>query len=154
MNIIVIIIQMLATKIPLLQDKWSYFNGERSPFVLALAILLLITFRDLNIKNSKIINSIATTTLGIYLVHENIFLREIIWKQIVRGSAFINPPLLIVNAICGVLFVFIASMLIYIVVEKLIIKNLVKMLSKIYHKVKNTNLYLRIENKLANYYNS
>ena len=110
--------------------------------------------KNIDIKNTETINKIASTTFGIYLVHENLFLRDIIWKQIVRGSEFTNSPLLIINAILGVIGVFIISMIIYVIIEKLIINNLVKILSKIYYKVKETNLYIQAENKLVNYYNN
>ena len=149
-----VIIELLSAGIPALKDKIFYFSGQGSPFILALSVLLLIIFKNLKIKNNKMINKIAATTFGIYLVHDNIFLKEIIWKQIVRGNEFINSPLLIINAICGVIGVFIISMLIDIIVEKLIVKNFVKILSKIYHRIRNTNLYIQVENKLIRYYNS
>ncbi len=154
MNLIMIIMELLSTKITLLSGKISFFNGQSSPFILILAILLLVIFKNIDIKNTETINKIASTTFGIYLVHENLFLRDIIWKQIVRGSEFTNSPLLIINAILGVIGVFIISMIIYVIIEKLIINNLVKILSKIYYKVKETNLYIQAENKLVNYYNN
>ena len=119
-----------------------------------LAVIFLVTFKNWNIKSSKIINKIASTTFGIYLIHENFFTKDIIWKQIVKGNEFINSPLLILNAILGVLGVFIVSMIIYIIVEKLIINNLLKIFSKIYSKLRCTKKYMYLEAKLVKYYNS
>ncbi len=153
MNIIMLSIEILAIKIPLLQDKWMYFNGERSIFVLILAILLFSVFKNLNIKNNKIINKIAATTFGIYLVHENIFLKDIIWNKIVQGAKFINSPFLILNAILGVLGVFIISSIIYWVVENAIIVNLIKIIENIYHRTKEIKRYNELKNKVIEFYN-
>ena len=154
MYLIMLVIQVVSIKVPFLQNKWSYFNGQRSPLVLVLAVIFLVTFKNWNIKSSKIINKIASTTFGIYLIHENFFTKDIIWKQIVKGNEFINSPLLILNAILGVLGVFIVSMIIYIIVEKLIINNLLKIFSKIYSRLRCTKKYMYLKEKLVKYYNS
>lgn len=154
MNVIMVILELLSTRISVLSEKIYYFNNLKSPFILILTVLIFLIFKNLNIRNSNVINKIASTTFGIYLVHENVFLRDIIWKDVVQGSKFINSPLLILNAIGGVLGVFLISMIIDLVVEKLIIKNLVKILSKIYNKVKQMRLYTKLENKVIEFYNS
>lgn len=59
------------------------------------AILLICYFRDLKIKNNKIINTFASTCLGIYLIHENTFFREVLWNKIVHINNFLNSPYLI-----------------------------------------------------------
>lgn len=153
MNIIMIGIELFAIKIPFLQDKWMYFNGERSIFVLILAILLFSIFKNLNIKNNKIINKIATTTFGIYLVHENVFFKDIIWNKIIQGNKFANSPLLILNGILGGLGVFIISAIIYWIIEKIIIINLIKIIEKICNKVKEIKLYDELKNKVIEFYN-
>lgn len=154
MNAIMVILELLSTRILVLSEKIYYFNNLKSPFILILTILIFTIFKNLNVKNSKIINKIAATSFGIYLIHENVFLRDIIWKQIVQGSKFINSPLLILNAIGGVIVVFLISMIIDLVVEKLIIKNLVKIVSTIYSKVKQMKICMKLENKVIEFYNN
>ena len=154
MNIIMIALEVISNKIPAISNIVYYFNNTNSPLVLVLTILIFTIFKNLNVKNSKGINRIASTTFGIYLIHENVFLRDIIWKQIVQGSKFINSPFLILNAIGGVIGVFLISMLIDLVVEKLIIKNLVKIISKIYNKVRQMKMYIKSENKVIELYNN
>ena len=78
----------------------------------------------------------------------------IIWKNIVQGAKYVNSPMLILNAILGVIGVFIACSIIDFIVEKVIINNLIKLLSNIYYKVKQLKKYIRIKNKLIEFYNN
>ena len=154
MNVIMVILELLSIKISILSEEIYYFNNLKSPVVLALTILIFTIFKNLDVKNSNVVNKIAATTFGIYLIHENVFLRDIIWKQIVQGNKFINSPLLILDAIGGVVGVFLISMIIDLIVEKLIINNLVKIMSIIYNKVKQMKIYMKLENKVIEFYNN
>lgn len=154
MNVIMVILELLSIKISILSEEIYYFNNLKSPFVLALTILIFTIFKNLDVKNSNVVNKIAATTFGIYLIHENVFLRDIIWKQIVQGNKFINSPLLILDAIGGVVGVFLISMIIDLIVEKLIINNLVKIISKVYNKVRQMKMYIKLENKVIEFYDN
>lgn len=50
-----------------------------NPFVIIQTIFYFLFFETLTIK-SKIINRISNTTLGVYLIHDNSFIRNIIYK--------------------------------------------------------------------------
>lgn len=83
------------------------FVANSSPFVIAAAISIFLLFRSLDIKQNKVINLIAASTLGIYLIHENIFLRTIIWRETVSVDInSISTLQFIVFAILKVLIVF------------------------------------------------
>lgn len=154
MNIIMLVLEMLSIKISILSKKVYYFNDTNSPFVLILTVLIFNIFKNLNIKNNNIINKVASTMFGIYLIHENVFLRDIIWKQLIQGSKYINSPMLILNAVFGVISVLLFAMLIDFIIEKIIINNLIKIISKTYYKIKQTKAYKKIENKVLQFYNS
>ena len=47
------------------------------------SVLLFVLFRNINLKSNKVINTIAETTFGIFLLHDSIFGRIIIWKKII-----------------------------------------------------------------------
>ena len=55
-----------------------------NPICTICAITTFVTFRSLNIKTNKIINTIASTTFGIYLIHDNYFLRPILWTKLLK----------------------------------------------------------------------
>ncbi|MEE0859536.1 MAG: acyltransferase [Acutalibacteraceae bacterium] len=54
------------------------FGMFNNPIVLAEGALLILFFRDFKFS-SKLVNTIAGTTLGIYAIHENPYIREWLW---------------------------------------------------------------------------
>ena len=52
-----------------------------SIIVLVEAILIFIVFKNLDIKNSKVINILGKSSIGVYLFHDSIFRLEF-WKEI------------------------------------------------------------------------
>ena len=50
-----------------------------NPIVLAESAMLVLFFRDFNFS-SKFVNTVAGTTLGIYAIHENPYVRDCLWN--------------------------------------------------------------------------
>ena len=50
-----------------------------NPLIIIFAVCMLLFFRDLHF-HSKIVNTIASATIGVYAIHEFKFLREPIWS--------------------------------------------------------------------------
>lgn len=61
-------------------DTTDLFWQFNSPICIAIAVSLFIIFRRLKIK-SKVINIIASSTMGVYLIHDNIFIRQLLWNS-------------------------------------------------------------------------
>lgn len=55
------------------------FNQYDNPLVILGSICYFLSFGYINLK-SKIINIISSTTLGIYIIHENLFIRYNVYK--------------------------------------------------------------------------
>lgn len=71
------------------------------------SIALFLFFKELKINNNKIINSLAGLTLGVYLIHEHIYVRSFIYKFLgyrnyFYGAYFITATILIVLLIYSV----------------------------------------------------
>lgn len=66
----------------LLKGSTYLLVANNSPFVISIAISIFLFFRELDIKQNKAINRIAASSLGIYLIHENVFVRPMIWNKI------------------------------------------------------------------------
>ncbi len=56
----------------------NVFGAFNNPLVLAEGALLILFFRDFKFS-SKLVNTIAGTTLGIYAIHENPYVRQWLW---------------------------------------------------------------------------
>lgn len=108
----VVIIDMLSNKLNFIQGKELYFTKINSIFVLINSIFLFILFSNIEISENKIINKISSATLGVYIIHENIFLRDIIWNNIIKGGKYTFSNYLIINAIFGIFGTFIVCTII------------------------------------------
>ena len=59
---------------------WDYFALMNNFPTLLTSISIFVLFLKLNITYSKIINTIAAAMLGVYLIHDNNFVRPWLWK--------------------------------------------------------------------------
>ena len=76
----------LVSHLTPIQDIYSVFS-------LSSAIFIFLYFANLNFT-SKFINRISTTVLGIYLIHDNEFLRPYIWEKLSPNIHFMMNPYL------------------------------------------------------------
>ena len=110
-----------------------------SPVCLLLAISIFSLFINNNIFNNKIINKISSCVLGVYLISENILIRSVLWKDILKVYKFVNSPLLILHMIGSIILIFIICILIDLIrkhtIEILIIKIYNKTLKKLDNKI-------------------
>ena len=98
---------------------FKYFNlnfslaGEYTITGLAVSITIFCYFIQLNLGYKKYINFISSGTLAVYLIHENIFGRNIIWEKILKISRMVNldTKLVIIHIIGSVLLIFVLSIL-------------------------------------------
>ena len=74
--------------VPLIMEKNSVVNIMKMTRAVVCAPICSISlfgiFLRIDMKNSKLINYIASTTFGIYLIHEVPINRELIWERIFR----------------------------------------------------------------------
>lgn len=98
-KICMLILLMLLTSIVLLEmigvylDK-DFFVRHSQYFVYVLSIPLAVStflvFATMKPFLNKYVNIVAGTVLGVYLIHENTFLRKIIWDYIFPNVDYIN----------------------------------------------------------------
>ncbi|MBR6950001.1 MAG: acyltransferase family protein [Bacilli bacterium] len=100
--------------------------------VLLISLFIFLGFLNLKIKNNKYINIIASCSFGIYLIHDSIYIRNYIWKNLFFKPLYFSRLLyLIPYSIVVVLIVFIVCCIIELIriylVEKLYLKSLDKL---------------------------
>lgn len=142
----VIIIDMLENKFVILKGKEIYFSKINSIFVLANSLGLFLLFRNLKEINNYFINKISSTMFGIYLIHENVFMRDIIWNKLIQGFKYQSSYLIIFNAIMAL-----GLIMFFGIIIDLVRKNTIEKLeSKIGKKIinKNTNNLNKIKLKI------
>ena len=78
------------------------YSSLNSIFLYASAIFIFKYFKNLEInKFSKLILFFSKTTLGVYLIHENIFMRNYLWKDLL-SKLNINNLLFFIIYIIGI----------------------------------------------------
>lgn len=116
-----VLFDLIGTKISLLGNHSTWFyNMESLPILLA-SISLFVGFDRIRIKPSKIINTIASTTFGVYLIHENKYGRPFLWTYLFNVSSYSDSKLLIPYTLLLVVIVFMACAVI-----ELIRKNVIE----------------------------
>ncbi len=84
----------------------DYLFYGNSIFIIMLSVIFMVLFARIQIKHSVWLNKIAGTTLGIYLIHDNIYARQYIWENIFHCSKYYESPRLMLHAGCCILIVF------------------------------------------------
>lgn len=141
LSILVIIKLGLMLNNPAIIESCIYFvRNNNSPFVIGIAVSIFLLFNNFNIRNNKTINSIASSVLGIYLIHENVYVRTVIWQQILPNVNYYykSPMVFIMFAIFKVLAVFILCLIIdkirIILFDKLETRTSEVIYQKIFHE--------------------
>lgn len=116
-----------------LKNIINYYTRMNSIFLLLLAITIFYIFKNIKIKNNKIINLIARNSFAVYLIHEHEALRKPMWKFVkVILAKYTNEYAIIF--ICIIAFFTIATIteIVRRLLEKCILK--IKILEKIFNK--------------------
>ena len=146
-----VVFDILAIHVhPVFYKGINFFYSRNTLLTLSAAIGVFILFKNLHLGNNKGINRIASLTFGIYLIHENIFMRPFLWQKLFNNAPYENSPFLIVHLLFSVITVFIVCGLIEFIRQSLIERPLDRKLKSSCDKLsaKACNLFNRIYNKL------
>jgi len=89
-----------------LPEVW-HTPGNSVPALLC-SLGLFLFFKNLNIKGSRIINTVASATFGVYLLHEHgLRMRRLLWLEIFDCRPFLDrPAVLLGHVLLAILAVF------------------------------------------------
>lgn len=96
----------LKMKIPAFSLPSNYLFGMQTLPVLLISVCLFMTFEKTSIKSNKLINVLASATFGVYLIHENHYLRNIFWQTIFKNSSYQTSLKIIPVSIVAVVAVY------------------------------------------------
>ena len=133
-----ILIAKFQIKIPLINIYPTYFYGMDKLPILLISLLIFIAFKNLDIKTNKIINTIASTTFGIYLIHDNPYIRKFLWQTLFKNAKHVNKLYLIPYSITTCVLVFIVCSMIEYLRIFLIEKRYMAIIYKYENKINNT----------------
>jgi hypothetical protein len=110
-----VLVPALGRNVGLPFSGWIYKGISDSNAFLAVisSILLFIGFKNIHIEQSKIINTIASSTFGVLLIHANSdTMRRWLWGDICQNVEWFNSPWMPLHAIGCVLSIYVVCVII------------------------------------------
>ncbi len=127
----------------IIATKWFSYN---SIFVLLASLYLFLYFKNLKLKNTKVISiikRISPYTLGVYLIHEQPLLSKILYTKIWHINEIINNWYIIFAVLIEAFITFIICILIDALRHKIVIKfSNMKFITKINEQVNKIIYYI------------
>ncbi len=143
-DIIIVIISSLflaatvvisAKVLPFIEGISAYFYQRHSLFVVLLSVGLISFFSKIKPFYSKALNTIASTTFGIYLIHDNDFFRVYMWRNLLHADKYSETNMLLGHLLLCSVIVFAGCAVIEFIRKKVVEKPVLKLYDKVYDKV-------------------
>ena len=126
----VIILDILSLKAPFFAKYTAYFYDKQKLSIFLISLFLFLGFKNSNIAYNKKINTMASAVFGVYLIHENEFIRPFLWGPVFHNAGFSYSPYLIPYSVIVVLLVYTTCTLIELFRIKFIEKKYLKFLER------------------------
>lgn len=125
--------------INLLIKHANLFSTRFSPLMVLDAVFLFYLFKNIKIKNSKLINTLAQTALGIYLIHENPLAKKLLWDKILRIKDVYYYDTYIIYFVLSVIILFVIAAVIELIrinlIEKPIFSIKIVFIEHVFQKI-------------------
>ena len=106
------------------------FYSQNQIYMLMMAVCLFKVFNKIKIKYNFIINFVASSMFGVYLIHDVPLIRNILWQVLFKFENYYNSIILIPYSILVCLSVFCCCCFIEILRQKLIEKPFLNIIKK------------------------
>ena len=86
---------------------------------LLMAVALFVVFKNWHLPHNAMINSVATTTFAVYLIHDNGVISAWLWNDIIRAGRFYDTIFLIPHMVLTAIVIFTVCSLMEFMREKI-----------------------------------
>lgn len=118
-----VLIDLLGYYIPFFSGKCMFFYSRTSLLIVGCAVGLFCVCINNNF-NCKCINKIGGCTFGVYLIHENQFIRKLLWIDWLKNYEYSHSSALLFHLVTSVIVVFLLSILIDLIYKSYIEKHI------------------------------
>lgn len=125
---------ILGTHWPVFSKYTTYFSGINMTTTLVTSVLLFAGFKNLSMNFSSVINTVAASTFGVYLIRDNRYMRWFLWGKLFRNADFYNSSFLVLHAFVAIGLTFVVCTLGDLIYRKLIEQNVWKVVARLRHK--------------------
>lgn len=103
---------ILGTKIPAFSNHATFFYGMQKLPIFMISVLMFAGFLRSKIGYKKFVNTISAAMFGVYLIHDNWYVRQFLWKKVFHVSDYAESNLLIPYSLLVIAAVFIGCTII------------------------------------------
>lgn len=113
-------------------DSYFFFHDSHKFLAVTLSVSIFLFFKNINIRNSRIINTAAASTFGILLIHANSStMRRFLWGTVFDNVSMYNSKYIVLHSIFAVVMVYLVCLILDMIRIIIIEKPLFKKLDKI-----------------------
>ncbi len=120
-----------------LLSQSSRLSGINSPLILLSSVELLLGFLKMRPHYSRFINTLASASFGVYLIHDNRFMRPYLWKTLFKNSQWYSSHYLILHAIAVIFSIYVVCTLIDLIRQATAERLLLRFFDKYLERIKN-----------------
>ena len=102
----------LAHYFPVFEGYTTYTRWSNCPLIICICISMMRLVECRDIRYNKWINYLAAGTLGIYLFHENVFIKDILWNKLFNQSQYIGSYAIIMHIVVAIILVYVLGSII------------------------------------------
>lgn len=101
-----VIIDYVGIYVEMVRPYSQHFFRTNSIFMIVIAVIIFSGFEKLNLCCAHI-NNFARLTLGIYLIHDNRYIRPLLWEKLFHNSSLYHTSYLILYSVLEIFSVLI-----------------------------------------------
>ncbi len=144
----VVVMTWIGVKIGERGSHWFLSDSNKILSVL-LSVSAFMFFKNINMKNSRFINTVAASTFGVLMIHANSdTMRRWLWRDVLNNVGMYSSEWLVLHAVGSVICIYVVCTLIDYLRIRFIEKPFFNFWDRHFHKVKEK--YQKFENKVCN----
>ena len=114
-----IVIDVIGLKFSFVKSRsYSYMFSMMRPFTIAATVCLLLGFRNFNIPHNSVVNTVASATFGVYLIHDSNLVRPFLWFEIFQNASFQDSPYLALYSLGAIIIVYVSCTILELLRQK------------------------------------
>lgn len=102
-----LVIQFANTRFGLKLDPLHFVHDSNKIMAVLTSISTFLFFKNVKIRNSSVINTVASSIFGVLLIHTISYeMREWLWHDVLNNAGMLGSRMLYLHALCSVIGVF------------------------------------------------
>ena len=129
-----IVADIIGFRLPIFAEHATHFTGMQHINIVLWSVLLFLGFLKLRIPYIGFINYVATFVFGVYLIHDDFYIREYIWKSLTDNRTMSGKALFIPYTVLEIAGIFIACAFVELLRQNLLERWYMKLVNKLVNK--------------------